>query len=55
MVATALHTPDTTIHAIDVSSRQLRSKEELPYLNEQPTSFSLPAEAVGRLRAAAGR
>jgi NTE family protein len=32
----------------------LTDKAELDYLNEQPTSFSLSAEAVDRLRAAAG-
>jgi hypothetical protein len=29
-------------------------KAERDYLNQQPTSFVLPAEAVDRLRAAAG-
>ena len=32
----------------------LKDKAELDYLNQQPTSFVLPAEAVDRLRAAAG-
>jgi NTE family protein len=54
-VATALRTPDATIYAIDVSFAQLADKEELAYLNQLPTSFSLPAEAVDRLRAAAGK
>ncbi|MGO4328139.1 patatin-like phospholipase family protein [Cupriavidus sp. 2TAF22] len=54
-VTTALRTPDATIYAIDVSFAQLADKEELAYLNELPTSFSLPAEAVDRLRAAAGK
>lgn len=53
-VTKALRTPDTTIYAIDVSFAQLTNKAELDYLNEQPTSFSLSAEAVDRLRAAAG-
>jgi NTE family protein len=50
-----LRTPDTTIYAIDVSFAQLTDQTELDYLNEQPTSFSLSAEAVDRLRAAAGK
>ena len=32
----------------------LKDKAELDYLNQQPTSFVLPPEAVDRLRAAAG-
>ena len=32
----------------------LKKNAERTYLNEQPTSFFLPAEAVDRLRAAAG-
>jgi NTE family protein len=54
-VATALRTPDATIYAIDVSFAALKDKAELEYLNELPTSFSLPGEAVDRLRAAAGK
>ncbi|WP_455279685.1 patatin-like phospholipase family protein [Cupriavidus necator] len=54
-VATTLRTPDATIYAIDVSFAQLADKAELAYLNELPTSFSLPPEAVDRLRAAAGK
>ena len=42
------------IYAIDVSFPALKDKAELDYLNQQPTSFVLPAEAVDRLRAAAG-
>jgi NTE family protein len=54
-VAAALRTPDTTIYAIDVSFATLNDKAEVAYLNELPTSFSLPDEAVDRLRAAAGK
>ncbi|WP_168788693.1 patatin-like phospholipase family protein [Paraburkholderia aromaticivorans] len=54
-ITKALRTPDTTIYAIDVSFSQLTDQAELDYLNEQPTSFSLSAEAVDRLRAAAGK
>jgi NTE family protein len=32
----------------------LKDKAERDYLNQQPTSFVLPAEAVDRLRPAAG-
>ena len=32
----------------------LKDKAELDYLNQQPTTFVLPPEAVDRLRAAAG-
>jgi NTE family protein len=55
LVAAALRVPDAEIYAIDVSFPELRDKEELAYLNAQPTSFVLPDEAVDRLRAAAGR
>lgn len=53
-VATALRVPEAEIYAIDVSFPMLKDKTELAYLNQQPTSFVLPAEAVDRLRAAAG-
>ena len=54
-VTYALRTPDATIYAIDVSFAQLTDKAELEYLNQLPTSFYLPDEAVDRLRAAAGK
>jgi NTE family protein len=47
--------PSTRIYAIDVSFPQLKDKDEAAYLNNLPTSFSLPPEAVDRLRAAAGK
>ncbi|MEF8707352.1 MAG: patatin-like phospholipase family protein [Candidatus Accumulibacter propinquus] len=53
-VAAALRVPNAEIYAIDVSFAALKDKDELAYLNEQPTSFVLPDEAVDRLRAAAG-
>ena len=53
-VAAALRVPDAEIFAIDVSFPMLKDKAELAYLNQQPTSFVLPDEAVDRLRAAAG-
>ncbi len=46
--------PTARLYAIDVSLAQLKDKDELGYLNELPTSFVLPPEAVDRLRAAAG-
>jgi NTE family protein len=54
-VAAALRTPEVTIYVIDVSFAALKDKAELDYLNELPTSFYLPDEAVDRLRAAAGK
>ena len=53
-VAKAVRVPNAEIYAIDVSFPMLKDPAELAYLNEQPTSFVLPAEAVDRLRAAAG-
>ncbi len=53
-IAKALRVPQAEIYAIDVSFPALKDKAELDYLNQQPTSFVLPAEAVDRLRAAAG-
>ena len=53
-VAAALRVPPAEIFAIDVSFPMLKDKAELDYLNQQPTSFVLPPEAVDRLRAAAG-
>jgi len=51
----ALRTPEAKIYAIDVSFAQLIDPAERDYLNQLPTSLSLPAEAVDRLRAAAGQ
>jgi NTE family protein len=42
------------VYAVDVSFPALKDKAERDYLNQQPTTFVLPAEAVDRLRAAAG-
>jgi NTE family protein len=47
--------PNAEIYAIDVSFSALSDAKERAFLNEQPTSFVLPAEAVDRLRAAAGK
>jgi NTE family protein len=53
-VAKALRVPNAEIYAIDVSFAGLTDKAEFDYLNNLPTSFVLPPEAVDRLRAAAG-
>jgi NTE family protein len=53
-VSAALHVPAAEIYAIDVSFPALMDKAEFDYLNQQPTSFVLPPQAVDRLRAAAG-
>jgi NTE family protein len=49
-----LNAPDADIYVIDVSFKALKDQSERDYLNQLPTSFSLPDEAVDRLRAAAG-
>jgi NTE family protein len=41
------------IYPIEVSFQVLADKNERDYLNQLPTTFALPAEAVDRLRAAA--
>ncbi len=53
-VCAAIRVPDAEIYAIDVSFATVPDKAEREFLNQQPTSFVLPAEAVDRLRAAAG-
>ena len=52
-VAAVLRLPNAEIYAIDVSFSALKDKAEFEYLNQLPTSFVLPPEAVDRLRAAA--
>ncbi len=47
--------PQADLYAIDVSFPALEDYAEFAYLNSLPTSFTLPPEAVDRLRAAAGR
>jgi NTE family protein len=53
-ICAAIRPPDAEIYAIDVSFAAVPDAAERLYLNQQPTSFVLPAEAVDRLRAAAG-
>jgi NTE family protein len=45
--------PHADIYVIDLSFKALQDKSERDYLNQLPTSFALPPEAVDRLRAAA--
>jgi NTE family protein len=47
--------PNADIYTIEVSFQALNDKAERDYLNQLPTSFSLPPEAVDRLRSAAGK
>ncbi len=54
-ICTTLRPPEAEIYAIDVSFAALPDEKEREYLNQQPTSFVLPAEAVDRLRAAPGK
>jgi NTE family protein len=52
-LANAMRTPDIDLYAIDISFAALKDEAEREYLNNLPTSFVLPPEAVDRLRAAA--
>ena len=54
-ICAAVRPPEAEIYAIDVSFAALPDAAERLFLNQQPTSFVLPAEAVDRLRAAAGK
>jgi NTE family protein len=51
--ARQLRTPNIDLYAIDVSFNAVKDEAERDYLNELPTSFDLPPEAIDRLRAAA--
>lgn len=53
-LAGLMNAPTAQLYAIDVSFPQLKDAKEMAYLNDLPTSFVLPPEAVDRLRAAAG-
>jgi NTE family protein len=46
--------PNLEVDVIDASFGALEDERERAYLNNPPTSFVLPAEAVDRLRAGAG-
>ena len=47
--------PNAELYVIDVSFAALKDEAERDYLNQLPTSFFLPDEAVDRLRAAAAK
>jgi NTE family protein len=51
--APAVNVINADIYPIEVSFQMLADESERDYLNQLPTSFALPAEAVDRLRAAA--
>ena len=53
-ICAAVRVPEAEIYAVDVSFAGVTDPKEREYLNQQPTSFTLPPEAVDRLRAAAG-
>jgi len=50
-----LRTPNIELYVIDVSFPALNDPAEREYLNNLPTSFVLPPEAIDRLRAAAAK
>jgi len=52
-VAGLANAPNADIYAIEVSFQVLSDPKERDYLNQLPTSFALPADAVDHLRAAA--
>jgi len=53
-LADVMRVPDIEVYVVDVSFAGVKDKAEREYLNNLPTSFVLPAEAVDRLRSAAG-
>ena len=52
-IAEVKNAPNVDIFTVEVSFKVLPDEAERDYLNELPTSFVLPSEAVDRLRAAA--
>jgi NTE family protein len=48
-----MNAPNADIYVVDVSFKALQDKSERDYLNQLPTSFTLPDQAVDRLRAVA--
>ncbi len=55
VLAEIKNAPTVGLYAIDVSFPRLKDPAEFAYLNDLPTSFVLPPEAVDRLRAAAAK
>jgi NTE family protein len=49
-IAKLVDAPNIELYAVDVSFPELKDKAEFDYLNNLPTSFALPDEAVDRLR-----
>ncbi|MEZ2354933.1 patatin-like phospholipase family protein [Caballeronia sp. RCC_10] len=54
-LAKLINVPNADIYVIHVAFEDLKDKAERDYFNQLPTSFVLPADAVDRLRAAAGK
>ena len=54
-IAEIKNAPNVDIFTVEVSFAALKDKAERAYVNELPTSFALPAEAVDRLRSAAAK
>ena len=54
-LAGLINAPSAKLYAIDVSFAKLKDPREFEYLNDLPTTFSLTAQQVDRLRAAAGK
>jgi NTE family protein len=54
-IAEIKNAPNVDIFTVEVSFAALKDKVERAYLNELPTSFALPGEAVDRLRTAAAK
>ncbi len=54
-IAEIKNAPNVDIFTVEVSFAALKDKDERARLNELPTSFALPGEAVDRLRAAAAK
>ena len=52
-LTSVVNAPQADIYVIEVSFQVMKDKAERDYLNQLPTSFVLPEEAVDRLRAAA--
>ena len=52
-LAKIINTPNIELYAVNAAFDMLEDKAEYDYLNNLPTSFVLPPEAVDRLRAAA--
>lgn len=53
--AAARRVPDARLHVVNVSFDELANPQEVAFLNQLPTSFVLPGEAVDQLRSAARR